>query len=247
MKIIALLVVLLAVFSATYAIKIKAADVKIIKPVNAIKIPAPTAGADEFCSLCVSFMGEAIDELINIIGNVGLGAGCHEVCSLLKNNLEADACLIICEIAGIDALEHAINALDPSPISVCEEIDICAHSTTAAGKIMSVNVSPRSGPQGTTFTVAVDFSVTNTVATGQIEVVINPPASFPFGDGSLLVDTKPGNYGFKLQFQANPSEQEQFMPGNYQVIAALCEGQCGSDHEWAYTLSQMQGNFNITQ
>jgi hypothetical protein len=117
----------------------------------------------------------------------------------------------------------------------------------AAAKITRLVVSPPSGPQGTTFTVNIQFQVINQTGTATLAYEVLPPdASFPFGDAGLLVSVKPGNYDAKFQFQATPSEDESFAPGKYQTIVELCEGMCGSTHEWTKVLAQSQTFFTIT-
>ena len=146
------------------------------------------------------------------------------ICGKLENKTEQTICGLLCEIVGIDEFIKLIDKEDPDPIAICEEIDVCAHSTTAKASISSLTVSPSSGPQGTTFEISLVYAVQNTIATGQAEVVILPPNAFPFGGAENLYEQAVGSYGLRLSFQANPSENEPFTPGVYQCVAAVCEG-----------------------
>ncbi len=54
------------------------------------------------CSACISFINEALNDLIQIIAQVGIGGGCSKVCGLLPSSTLATICDIVCEIAGIE-------------------------------------------------------------------------------------------------------------------------------------------------
>ncbi len=209
-------------------------------------------------------MNEALSDLIQIIAQVGIGGGCSKVCGLLPSSTLATICDIVCEIAGIEEFSKLLNEADPDPIYICEKVNACPHSTTAAANITQFSISPTSGPSGTQFTITIVYTVTNTIATGELVVVIVPPDAESFGSGSTIFTQAPGQYvvlvlrlsffflmrppryGGQLQFQATPSEQEPFDPGQYQVVGAVCEGSCGSNHPWSSTLSEKQTSFTIS-
>ena len=199
------------------------------------------------CSACTQFVSEALNELVQIIAQVGIGGGCSEVCGLLPSKTLATICDIVCEIAGIEEFSKLLQEADPDPIYICEEVKLCPHSTTAAANITELTISPESGAQGTEFTIDLAYTVTNEIATGELVVVVVPPDAESFGSGSTIFTQAPGAYGGKLQFKATPSEQEPFDPGQYQVVAAVCEGSCGSIHKWSATLSEKTTTFKITQ
>merc|ERR1712065_22965 len=159
------------------------------------------------CKVCLSFMDDALNDLIQIIANVGIGGGCSKVCD------------IVCEIAGIEGFGKLLQEADPDPIYLCEKVNLCAHSTTAAANITNFQVDPAQGPVGSTFKIDIVYTLTNQA---------------------------PGQYGGTLSFKATPNEQEPFNPGTYQVVAAVCEGTCGSIHEWSQTLSERQTTFKPT-
>ena len=132
---------------------------------------------------------------------------------------------------------------------MCELTNICPHSDTpGVANIAKMATSPPSGPRGTTFDIAVGFHVTNKTNTGEIFVGIDCPAGMPIQSGNVNEGFAPGDYsvGFKLDTtQAN--EDDPFMPGTYNVTVALCEGSCGSDHEWADVLDQQHSSFIISE
>lgn len=141
------------------------------------------------------------------------------------------------------------------------EVGICPIADNAAGKIISLSVSPKSGKAGTTFNINVVYAITNATGTGTVEVDILPPDADPFGDAGLIIDYPAGTYSAQMQVQTQPSEQEPFNAGTYQVIAgmisimkltdfnlviAICEGTCGSTHSHSYIIAQGQTLFTIT-
>eukprot|EP01130_Rhizamoeba_saxonica_P000596 TRINITY_DN10559_c0_g1_i1.p1 TRINITY_DN10559_c0_g1~~TRINITY_DN10559_c0_g1_i1.p1 ORF type:complete len:238 (+),score=57.60 TRINITY_DN10559_c0_g1_i1:35-748(+) len=202
-------------------------------------------GSAAECETCVSFIGQAINQLLNIILNVGVLGSCGSLCGMLPNQLEQVVCNLACDYVGIEAFVDLINYEDPDPIYICEEVTMCPIKDNAAGKINSVTITPAVGHQGDTFTIVVDFTITNATGTGELAVDVFPPEGFPFGDGELMVQTPPGRYGAKLQFEAKPNQEEPFMPGTYTVEAALCEGSCGSIHPHSYLMAKGKGTFKI--
>lgn len=62
---------------------------------------------------------------------------------------------------------------------------------------------------------------------------------------NLLVNVAPGQYSFSAQLDTS-SQDTQFVAGTYQVVAGLCEGECGSSHAHTYLLSTAKGSFTLT-
>lgn len=179
--------------------------------------PAPRSKFE--CTVCLNFMQDSLQNLIEIIANVGIGGGCAKVCGYLPSHAAAAICDLICEIKGIEEFEKLLNEEDPDPIYICEKVDLCPHSTTAAANVTSLAVSPQSGPQGTQFAINFVFQVTNTIATGELAVVVVPPQASSFGGSNLIYELAPGSYSGSMTFEATPNEQEPFNPGSYQVRA----------------------------
>merc|ERR1719242_445741 len=201
----------------------------------------------EECSICVSFMGQAINELLNIIVNLGVIGTCGDLCGELPNQLESTVCDLLCDYVGIEGFIALVQDVDPDPIWICEELTVCPIKDDAKANIASLSVSPPSGAQGTTFNIDIDYQVTSEIGTGEVAVAVIPPAGFPFGDSGLVVDQAPGSYGGKFSVKTQPNEQEPFSPGNYKVQVAICEGSCGSSHSHTYTLSVGNTDFTISQ
>jgi len=207
----------------------------------------PAVGTSEWeCSTCVSFMDQALDQLINIIANVGIAGGCEAVCSELSQQWEQGVCMIVCEIAGIQEFANLVNDVDPDPLWICLEIDICPSNDHAAGTMQSVVVTPAKGPAGTTFTIDMTYKITNITGVGQVVIEVQPSDAFPFDFGNLIISQAPGLYKVSASFEATPQQDEPFNPGTYQVVAAVCEGSCGSIHSHSFTICQGQTKFVIT-
>merc|ERR1711916_324428 len=121
--------------------------------------PAPLSHFE--CSICISFVSSALQNLIEIIANVGIGGGCGKVCGLLPEKVLAEICDVVCTIIGIEEFAKLIQEADPDPIYICELPDLCPHSTTAKANITSLTISPPEGQQGTEFDISVVYDVTN--------------------------------------------------------------------------------------
>jgi len=211
------------------------------------KLPAEGYNPGYYCPMCVNFMINAINELLNIIANGGIIGGCSALCSLLPNSIEAEICDILCTIVGIEGFIDLINDTDPDPLWICMELDqTCPINDDAKANITELIVKPASGPQGTTFNIQMLYRVNNTIGTGEVEFIVIPPDAMPFGEGALIVWQPPGPYGASLSFDASPGENEPFNPGTYYVQGALCEGSCGSIHSHSFTLDVKQTKFMIT-
>jgi hypothetical protein len=191
-------------------------------------------------------MDQAIDQLLNIIANVGVVGGCAGLCSYLPNQILSAGCNMLCDVVGIEEFVKLVDDADPDPIWICEELALCTINDNAKANMTALTVSPKSGQQGDTFNVFVTLQVTNAVGTGEIVFEVNPPQGDPFGDGGLVLNLAPGLYRYQFQFQAEPSQDQPFVAGGYQVIAAVCEGSCGSTHSHSFTLAERETGFQIT-
>ena len=141
---------------------------------------------------------------------------------------------------------------------------MCSVNDNARGNISSIVAAPKSSPVGSTVTINVVYTVVNTIGTGQIVLEIIPPQGDILGTyytlpsnhphysrlniaeaDNLLVNAAPGQYSFTTQLDTS-SQDTPFVPGTYQIVAGLCEGQCGSSHTHSYLLSEAKGSFTLT-
>eukprot|EP01133_Synstelium_polycarpum_P008144 gene8144-9559_t len=212
----------------------------------AISTKGETNEKIDLCPTCIDFMGDSLQELIDIIMNGGVMGSCSDLCGKLPGSAEQVVCDLLCAYVGIEEFIKIINAADPDPIYMCELISVCPIRDNGAANVTNVQISPTSGPQGTQFDITVTFQVTAELGTGQIAINVIDPIGESFGGANVLVNTAVGQYNTQFQFTATPSEQEPFQPGNYEVQAAICEGTCGSIHPHAKIYNILTGNFTIT-
>jgi len=213
---------------------------------------APVAQKDvglDLCGICVNLADQTIQQLLNIILNIGVVGSCAKLCSYLPKELEQAACNLVCDVVGIELFIKALKKIGPDPIFYCQELKLCpihdCEGTCAA--VDSVDVAPPSGRRGSTFNIMVNFEVFNQTGTGEIQVVVVPPNAAPFGDGVLVPKGyQPGAYQLKFSLRTQPTENEPFTPGTYIVKTAICQGMCGSKHAHARVLATGQGSFDIT-
>jgi len=221
-------------------------DVKVQKVSGPSVQAAPKAPLD-MCEFCVTFMDNAINQLLNILLNVGVIGSCGDLCNMLPNQLEAVACDLLCDYVGIEAFVDAINAEDPDPIYICQEIDTCPTVSNGNCTIVASGVSPQKGPAGTTFNIYMKYQVSNPTGPGYLSVVINPAdGGFPLGDDVFEEGQADGLYQVTWPLDSTPSEQEPFSPGLYQVFVAVCEGDCSNEHPWSGVYANATTQFTIT-
>jgi hypothetical protein len=211
----------------------------------------------DLCPVCIDFTDQALQTLVDIIANGGIVGGCQGVCSALGQKTGSQAlgavCDLICTIVGIDELVKILDKADLDPIYFCELAKLCPINDHGDAKITMFTVAPPSGPQGTTFTITCDFTSQNGTGTGEIDLFVATQDGVPLGDSELLQAQKPGNYGIKFNLQAQPDpscdptqeECEQWLPGNYTVQIAICNGECGSKHPHSQIYDSATAVFNI--
>jgi len=204
------------------------------------------AGKISFCDVCVQIMGEIINELLNIILNIGVLGSCEELCGYLPNKYEQDACDLICAYVGIEEFIRLIEYEDPDPIFFCEEADICYHNDNGTATTLSVSANPASGPAGTKFSLDFSYNVTSYTSSGGPNVVVVPPAGLPLGGSEFVEGQAPGVYSVSFSLDTTPSENDPFTPGSYEVEFALCSGDCSGRHKWSGQYCNGTTSFTIT-
>jgi len=203
-------------------------------------------GKINFCDLCVNVMGEIINELLNIILNIGVIGSCEELCGYLPDKYEKDACDLICDYIGIVEFIKLVEAEDPDPIWICEEGNICYHNTNGSALANRAFVEPQQGPAGTKFDISFNYTVVSYTSSGGPNVVVVPAAGLPFGGGEFVEGQAPGTYIVTFKLDSSPTEQEPFIPGDYLVDAALCAGDCSGRHKWSGVYCNATTKFVIT-
>jgi len=210
----------------------------------------PVAANPYLCQICVTFIDDSLDLLLQIILQQGVLGECSVLCGYLPTQLEAQVCNLLCDVVGVMAFVDLLQETDPDPIAMCEELDQCGLNPNAAANITVLSVSPRAASMGTTFTISLDFVVTNEIATGELVLAVLPPSnspSSPLESGSLLVNVAAGGYSFNGQVDTSQtSSMMSWSSGTYQVVGQVCsDGSCGSPWEGSRILSQRQALFQI--
>jgi len=211
-----------------------------------VQLQKESKPAFDTCGFCFDFMDEAVNDVLNEILNGGVVGGCSALCSLLANPILTYACTFICDYVGIDIFVKAINVTDPDPIYICQEIDFCPVVTGGAVTIKGASVSPTSGPQGTTFDLELDYSVTSPTGPGLQVVNVFAPDGTSVGGAAFSEGQPVGTYSLQMQLDTTPSEQEAFAPGKYTAEMAICEGDCTDDHPNGGVYGVASVNFAIT-
>lgn len=209
-----------------------------------VNVPENVQG--DLCPFCVKTMDQVLNELVEIILNGGVLGSCSALCSRL-GGLEATACNLLCDYVGIETFVKVLSYEDPDPIYVCQLLEVCSHTNGGKADMFFCDVTPKSGRQGTTFTVEAEWRVTAPTGPGGINIVVIPQGGFPISGGSFVDGQQPGTYGVKFDLKTKPSEQEPFNPGVYRVEVALCEGDCTTKHPWGGVYTQNATSFTITQ
>lgn len=214
--------------------------------------------AADLCPTCISFTGQAINTLLNIILQGGVIGSCSALCNALAQKTGSQAlgevCTLICDIAGVEEFIKLIEKADLDPIYFCELINLCPINDNGDAKFTSFTITPSSGPQGPR---EVDFTYMskNGTGTGEIVLEVETVDGLPI-DGSFLHQLAgPGTYPSKVQLKAEPDPDcdpsqgpcEQWLPGNYTLKIAICNGECGSKHPHSQIYDEAQLTFVITE
>lgn len=125
------------------------------------------------------------------------------------------------------------------------QLNCSPYNPSLGGKFTSITVNPPSGPQGTTFTITANYILNATSGTAQSVLEIVPPAGQPLGWSSVFVGQASGPASLKQSVETIPQQGQTFPPGNYQVVAAICEGLCGGKHHNEYTVGMFLSS-NVT-
>jgi len=205
------------------------------------------AGETE-CKICIDFMDEALQNLIEIIANGGIIGGCADLCSKAlanKSEILEGVCNILCDIAGIDLFEKILSDVDPDPVWLCEEVRVCDYNDNDVANITSLSVQPASGKTGTKFTFDIEYDLITFSGIGSIGIVVFGPGAVADG-GALLYYPAEGEYSGSFSLSTKPDSYNVWSPGSYEMQVAVCEGDCGCTHDHNKVLTLASVNFTIT-
>jgi len=215
----------------------------------ALSINSKKNPALDFCPTCVSFMGETLDELINIIANIVVISSCEDLCGYLQDPVEEAICNALCSSVGLDVFIGYLKDIekDPDPIYMCQELSVCPVSATAQAKLTGLFVDPPTIQQGGTIQAVGTFLVTNTTGTGQVVFyMLNPEDKETVISQQLIESLTPGVYPTPVSF--NVAAGLNTLPlGNYSLGFQVCEGTCGSTWPDCRTFGTMLTGFFVFQ
>ncbi|CAL1529115.1 unnamed protein product [Lymnaea stagnalis] len=233
-----------------------------LTPTTRAKHPALTlasqnpVGAD-YCKMCINFSGQAINELLNIILNLGVVGTCADICNLLQQKTGSEilgaVCNILCDIEGVNEFVKLVEKADLDPIYLCELLKTCPIFDGGDATITQFSVSPLSGPQGKRV-INVQYVSKNGTGTGELFLFIDTVDQIPV-EGSFLDEPQaPGTYTPTIDLDAEPDPDcdptqdfcEEWLPGVYTATIQLCNGECGSKHPHSKIYDTKKTTFTIT-
>lgn len=227
MKLVVVIFLILTCFCLVNSVKINKKF--ITKSLSTPKKTNPLLVGFDSCKVCIEFAEQALNELLNAVLNIGVVGGCGKVCSYVEEKTGSKTvgvvCNILCDLVGIDEFVKVIEQADLDPIFYCELLKTCKIKDDGDATIVSFTISPRSGPQGTTFQADVSFVSLNGTGTGELAIGIRTVDGIDVGDSFLIESLPPGKYEEQISIQAEPDpdcdptqEQcEQWLPGVYYV------------------------------
>lgn len=216
-----------------------------------------TSGPNDLCNVCIQFYGEAINIILNIILQ-GVVNDCSKLCAAVAQKTGSQTlgaiCNLLCDIVGIEDFIKFLENADFDAIYFCELLHTCPVNDHGDAKITILSITPPTGPQGTEFKIALDFKTVNGTGTGEVDLFIRTVDGIPLGDDELLVASKPGTYNMGWTLKAapdpscDPTQQpcEMWLPGNYTIDVAVCNGECGSKKPHSAIYDRRSLNFTLT-
>jgi len=124
-------------------------------------------------------------------------------------------------------------------------------TSTVQGRLIDAGVQPLQGPPGTTFVIAVSFGLTSPegiLCRGAVCVFIQPPAGDSFYlDPSVISNLPGGTYTRQFQLSTQPTTDQPFAPGQYQLQAAILADTESCSAPNPTVLASAPSQFSITQ
>ncbi|EFC47159.1 predicted protein [Naegleria gruberi] len=211
-------------------------------------------GDYELCDMCIQLLDQTINQLLNIILNVGVIGSCGELCGYLKGvgSLVVAACSLVCDYLGVNEFINLIDKADLDAIYGCQLVSLCPVRNCklpTCAQFFNSRVVPQSAPKGTTFTAVTQLRVYNQTGTGELYFEVDGPTTADISGGELVANGfQPGTFEIQVKVQTQDDEQNQivFEPGKYTFFSAACEGECGSKHPNSRVLATTTANFTLT-
>jgi len=229
---------------AALVVVASATQVRVISSHGLMK--APNAGPAE-CDVCVQFMDQAVNLLLNEILNGGVIATCGDLCGKLNDKALALTCDVVCGYVGIKEFIRILNQTDPDPIWYCQELRTCPMVKGGSVTINSLTITPATGPVGTKFHIAVAFTVNNATSTGVMIIEIDAPGQEPLEDDQLNTGLAPNSYQATFDLDTKDNKNNDWFPGLYNVTYTVCGGDCTTRHPYGGVYATSTSSFTVTQ
>jgi hypothetical protein len=207
------------------------------------------------CPFCVNLMDQTLNQLLNIILNVGVLGSCNQLCNYLSEygTVAVMGCNLLCDYVGIEGFIKLINMAELDPIWMCDEIGVCTVNDCKAktcALFENTRVSPQKAHKGDNVTLTTILNVLNATSTGELEFLVLSNITVPIVDGELVSQGfKPGRYAIQVVLplvdQDDPDFPVIFGKGKYQFNVEACEGLCGNHHSHERRLAKTSPEFEI--
>lgn len=249
----------------------------------------------DLCPACINEAVELINVVINVILDEGILGSCADLCQAVYNKSGSkdlgELCDIGCDAVGLDEYIKLLVNADIDPIYYCQEVHMCpskiilieiymnkySFSVKDDGdaKFTNFGVTPKIGPEGTTFIIDLSFKTVNGTGTGTFTFDVTDPKNQTTGDLYWFEEKKAGTYIEKLQFETlaiphcNPSDSKNsslfisinllfdffslsielcaWPLGTYKVVGQICNGDCGSHHPHTGVYDTAASSFELTK
>jgi hypothetical protein len=205
---------------------------------GAVKGLKTRSGEAVLCEGCVDLLDNGINELLNVILG-GIPAGCSQLCTAaFGTSVESEVCTALCDGVGLYEFINTLENADISPVWACLEFDACQRTTCTSNcaNITRLASNPTSAtpPQAFTWTYVVTFApgVGLVTSFGGINQ-LGGNGSWGSDNGFIWYETT-ANTPYQVSLPSTLEVMGQMgLPnecppaGKYQLVAEVCEGQCG--------------------
>lgn len=195
------------------------------------------------CEFCVDFGDKALKELEDYLEKTGVATACDDLCSQLSSPAAQQMCEVFCAKVGIEALVKILKDTDFDIFYFCDMVEACP-----------------AGPDGASISIGKAVAEPPSVArAGSVQLSVSLEVGIPSGPGEFYVEvSKPGTAKIakihQFLLEGIPAGTrglsvrwtDTTLPGKYDFVFKVCQGECGSKHPHSKTLGESCGSFNVT-
>lgn len=135
-------------------------------------------------------------------------------------------------------------------------LKFCLVKDDGDAKFTNFGVYPKTGPEGTTFTIDLSFKTINGTGTGTFDFTLINPKNQTDGAEYWFEAKQPGTYTERITFETLTIPNcdsskgeicEEWPLGVYRIVGRICNGMCDSQHPHTALYDIQTSSFNITQ